>query len=247
MQFLSNKENEESSEDYVDRETAVARQHVQDAETVVMNEQESMRNTEKVGSTTRKPENTFQEMLNAIGQSLSNLARSNDEQDVEVETDDEEDTERGKLSKDDERGGVMGTISRMVQQQMESFRRNQMRIDKLTQPGWWDAADYFLARDNKYGGAELIVPAVVKRHRDTTAATRSSKTFGEQMQTLDIVPGKWQMPKGTSCPRSCWMRLCSEELQSYQGIVTLAPNPVGHSSPVKNSKPIDPVRFERCI
>jgi len=141
MQFLSNKENEESSEDYVDRETAVARQHVQDAETVVMNEQESMRNTEKVGSTTRKPENTFQEMLNAIGQSLSNLARSNDEQDVEVETDDEEDTERGKLSKDDERGGVMGTISRMVQQQMESFRRNQMRIDKLTQPGWWDAAD----------------------------------------------------------------------------------------------------------
>ena len=43
-------------------------------------------------------------MLNAIGDSLSDLVSSNDEQDGEDEEDDEEDTELGKLSDDDEPG-----------------------------------------------------------------------------------------------------------------------------------------------
>jgi hypothetical protein len=37
----------------------------------------------------------------------------------------------------------MGTISKMVQQRMESFRQKQMKLDELTQPRWEDAADYF--------------------------------------------------------------------------------------------------------
>jgi hypothetical protein len=47
------------------------------------------------------PETTFEGMLNAIGDSVSNLASSDDEQDGEEEEDDEEDTELGKLSDDD--------------------------------------------------------------------------------------------------------------------------------------------------
>jgi len=85
----------------VERETAVARKRVQDAETAIM---QDMTTAENGGATTGKPETTFEEMLNAIGDSLSDLASSDDEQDGEDEEDDEEDTELGKLSDHDEPG-----------------------------------------------------------------------------------------------------------------------------------------------
>jgi len=89
-----------------------------------------MRNAEKAVSTTRKQVETFEGMLNAIGDSLRYLASSDDEQDGEDEDDDEEDTELGKLSEDDKPGWVMGTISESVQHHMESFRPKQKRLDK---------------------------------------------------------------------------------------------------------------------
>jgi hypothetical protein len=55
----------------------------------------------------------FEEMLNAIGDSLSDLATSDDEQDGEDKQDGEEDTELGTLT-NDEPGWVMGTISEEV-------------------------------------------------------------------------------------------------------------------------------------
>jgi len=195
---LSNEEREKWIEDYVERETAVARQRVQDAETAIMQEQEHMGNVEQGRSTTTKPEITFEEMLNAIGDSLSDLASSTDEEDGEDEDDDEEDTGHGKLSEDDEPGWVMSTISKMVKHRMESFQQRQMKLDQLTQPGWGDAADYFRERDMKYGMTELKVPAVGKPQTDLTAATPSPTTFGELMQALDIVPGQSQMPQVTS-------------------------------------------------
>jgi len=45
--FLSNEDTEKSIEHYVDRETAVARKRVQDAETAIMQAQRHMRNVEK--------------------------------------------------------------------------------------------------------------------------------------------------------------------------------------------------------
>jgi len=136
--LLSNDEKDNWIEYYVDRETVVARKRVQDAETAIMQEQEHMRNVQKVRSTTTKPETTFEEILNAIGDSLSDLSSSEDQDDGEDEDDDEEDTELGKLSEDDEPVCVMGTISKMVQHHMESFWQKQMRLDELTQPGWGD-------------------------------------------------------------------------------------------------------------
>jgi len=109
-------------EDYVDRETSVARKRVQDAETAIIQEQEHMRNVEKARSTTTQPETTSEEMLNAIGDSVSDLARSEDEEDVEDKDDDEEDTVLGKLCEDDQPGWVMDTISKTVQHRMQSFR-----------------------------------------------------------------------------------------------------------------------------
>jgi len=146
----------------VDRETAVARKQVQDAETAIMQVQEHMWNVKKAWSTTTKPETTFEEMLNAIGDSLSALVSPEDEEDGEDKDDDQEETELRKRSEHDEPGWVMGTFSKTVQHRMVSFRQKQTRLDKLVQPGWWDSAEYICERDMKYGTTELKVPAVVK-------------------------------------------------------------------------------------
>jgi len=149
--FLSNEEKEKRIEDYVERETAGARKRLEDAEAAVQQEQDDVTHAEIAGLTPREREKTFEEMIAAIGDSLSDLASSDDGEDGE---DEDEETELGKLSEDDKPGWVMGTISKMVQQRMENFRQKQMKPDELTQPGWEDAADYFCERDKKYGTAE---------------------------------------------------------------------------------------------
>jgi len=161
--FLSNEEKEKWIEYFVERETAGARKRVEDIEAAVQQEQDDMTHAELTGLTSRKPEKTFEEMLVAIGDSLSDLAGSNDGEDGEDgEDEDDEETEQRKLSEDDEPGWVMGTITKTVQQRMERFRQKQMKCDKLTQPGWEDAADYLRERNKKYGTSELRVPAGVQ-------------------------------------------------------------------------------------
>jgi len=132
--FLSNEEKEKWFEDFVERKTAGARKRVEDAEAAVQQEQDDMMHAELVGLTSRQPQKTFEEMLVAIADSLSDLASSDDGEDGEDE--DDEETEQGKLSEDDEPGWVMGTITKMVQQRLERFRQKQMKFDELTQPGW---------------------------------------------------------------------------------------------------------------
>jgi hypothetical protein len=139
--FLSNEEKEKWIEDYVERETAGARKRVEDAEAVVQQEQDNMTDAEIARLTSREPAKPFEEMLVAIGDSLSDLASSDDGEDGEDE--DDEETEQGNLTEDDEPGWVMGTITKTVPQRMERFRQKQMKLDELTQPGWEDAADYF--------------------------------------------------------------------------------------------------------
>jgi len=111
--FLSNEEKEKWIEDFVERETAGARKRVEDAEAAVQQERDDMTHAELAGLTSRKPEKTFEEMLIAIGDSLSDLACSDDGEDGEDE--DDEETVMGKLSEDDEPGWVMGTITQTVQ------------------------------------------------------------------------------------------------------------------------------------
>jgi hypothetical protein len=61
-----------------------------------------MTHDELVGLICREPKKTFEGMLVAIRDSLSNLASSNDGEDGEDE--DHEETEQGTLSKDDKPG-----------------------------------------------------------------------------------------------------------------------------------------------
>ena len=88
-------------EDYVERDTTVATTRVEDAETAIKKEQDTMRNAEKAGLTTTKSERTFEEMLHASRDSLSDLASFDDGEDGEDEDDDEEDPVGGKVSEDD--------------------------------------------------------------------------------------------------------------------------------------------------
>jgi len=86
-------------------------------------------------------------MIVAIGDSLNDLTSSDATEDGEDE--DEEVSEQGKRSEDNEPGWVMGTMFQTLQQHWERFRQKQMMLDKWIQPGWGDPADIFPDRHQK--------------------------------------------------------------------------------------------------
>ena len=67
----------------MERETAMPRKQVEDAETAIPQNQEDVSNVVQAGLTTRKPEKTCEDMLNAIRDSRSDHASSDDMEDVE--------------------------------------------------------------------------------------------------------------------------------------------------------------------
>jgi len=231
----------------VERETAVARMRVEDAEIAIKQEQDDMRNAEMAGLTATTPETTFDEMLNAIGDSLSDLARSDDGEDGEDKAGDEEDHPGGRLSEDDQPGWVMGTISNTVKHSMECFRNKQIKLDELTQLGWGDAADYFRGKDKKYVCTESKFPAVVQPETADDAASSVLTTFSEPLGTLDSVPGKLQMPQVTSRPGSSHMSLSSGNLQTHEHIMSLPPAQMPNRSQIQQSNPVEPLSFNSCI
>jgi len=243
--FLSNEEKEKSIEDYLERETTGVRKRVEDAEAAVQQEQDNMTHAEIAWLTSREPEKTFGEMLVAIGDSLSDLASSDDGEDGEDE--DDEETEQGNLSEDDEPGWVTGTITKTVQQRMERFWQKQMKLDELTQPGWEDAANYFRERDKKYGTTKLRVLAVVQPQTNDDARAPPPATFGELMESLDIVPGISQRPEGISQPGSSHIRLGSVKPHSKSSIPSGEPAAEPDSSMLLKAKPVEPVSFYPCI
>ena len=244
MHFLSNAEKNNWIGDYIERETAGARTRVQDAEAVVQQEQEDMKHAEIVGLMNREPEKSFDEMMVAIGDSLSDLASSNDGEDGEDE--DDEETEQGKLSEDDKPGWVMGTITKTVQLRKDRNRQKQMKIDDLTHPGWEDAANYLCERYKMYGTCELRVPAIIQPQTDDDAVAPALTSFGEHMECLGIVPGISQLPQGTSRSGSCHIRLGSVKPQSNTSISGLEPGAERDTSSLLNVKPVEPLSFYPC-
>jgi len=245
--FLNNEEKEQLIEDYEEWETAVARKRVEDAENAIKQDRDDMRNAEKAGLTTTKPERTFGEMLNAMGDSLSDLAISDDGEDGEDKDDDEEHPPGGKLGKDDETGRVMGTIFKTAQHRMERFRQKQMKLDEFTPPGWGDAADYFRESDKKYGTTKLKAQAVIQPQTADDAASFVPTTFSVPLVTLDSVPRELQMPQLTSRPASTQMRLGSRKPQMHERIPSLLPAPMPDRLQIQQSKPVEPITFHPCI
>ena len=206
-----------------------------------------MRNADQAGLTTTKRETTFEEMLNAIEDSLSDHSSSDDREDGEDEDDDQDDPAGGKFREHDETGWVMGTISTLVQYRRERFRQKQMKLNQLMQPGWGDATDYLRDRDKKYGTTELKVPAVIQPQTADDTASYSPMTFGEPMHTPDSVPRKSQMPHVTSRTGSSHMRLGSRKLLTHKHIASIPPAPMPDWSLIQKSKHVEPVDFNPCI
>jgi hypothetical protein len=114
-----------------------------------------------------------------------------------------------------------------------------MTLDKLTQPGWEYAADYFRERDKMYGTSILLVPSVIHQQTDVNAATPVPTTIAELLKCLDIVPGISQLPQGTSRPGNSHMRLGSGKPLLNTGISDLAPAAKPDSPVDLNLKPAE--------
>jgi len=99
----------------------------------------------------------------------------------------------------------------------------------------------------KHGTAEIKFLAVVKFQIDTTAATPSPTTFGEHIQTYNIVRRLSQMPAVTSGPGGGQLRLGSEKPQLNKFIPVLSPDAASDSTPIQDAKSVEPVRIYPCI
>jgi hypothetical protein len=113
--------------------------------------------------------------------------------------------------------------------------------------GWGDEAEYFRESGMKYGTTELMVPAVGKPQKHSTAATPSPTSFRELMRALDIVPRQSEMPQLTSRQGSSQMRLGSEKPQGDNHIVPPMPTAVSDSSLTEIGMSVQPGTFYPCI
>jgi hypothetical protein len=80
-------------------------------------------------------------MMVAIGDTLRNIANSDDGNDGEDEDDGK--TEQGQFSDDDKPGWVICTIPQTVGQHMSRFRQEQIKLDQLTTLRWEDSDGNF--------------------------------------------------------------------------------------------------------
>jgi hypothetical protein len=184
---------------------------------------------------------TFQAVLVAIRDSVSNLPSSDNVADWEDE--DDQAIEQGKLSEDDELGWVIGTITQTAQQCMDTFWQKQMMHNKLIQLRWEDAINYFHEWDKKFGTTELKVLAVVQLQMDDEAPASPTTIFGMLMEYLNIVPGQLQMPQGTSRPGGSHIRLHWVKPQSNTSVASCKPAMVPDSSHLLKAKPVQPLSF----
>jgi hypothetical protein len=122
-----------------------------------------------------------------------------------------------------------------------------MQLDKMTQPGWEDAADYFCELDLKYGISKVMVQAIVQLETDGEAAAPATTTFGGIMKCLEIVPRISQMTQGTSRLGSSHMMVGLMKPQSNTSIS--GPNPTAErdTSTLLNAKPDGAVSIYPCI
>jgi hypothetical protein len=89
--------------------------------------------------------------------------------------------------------------------------------------------------------AELTVPPVVTPQIDTTAATPSLTTFGDHMQTLNIIRRKSKMQAVTFRPGSSQMQLGSGKPQLHNFVPVVSPEVEPDWTLTQDAKPVEPV------
>jgi hypothetical protein len=97
----------------------------------------------------------------------------------------------------------------------------------------------------------LRVTAIIQPQPKHDAPTPPPATFGELMESLDIVPGISPRPQGTSRPGSSHIRLGSVKPQSKSSIPSgepaAEPDSEPDSSTLLKAKPVEPLSFYPCI
>ena len=180
-----------------------------------------MRTAEKARSTTKKPQKTFEDILNVIRESLSDNACSDNQDDGEEEEDEKEDTKIMNLARWWAHSPKWYSTTRRV------FGRNRWRLTNWRNQdvGTWPTTSL---REIWSTGRPNRKFRQFESPRETwlSAATPSPTTFGELMQTLDDIPGQSQMPQVTTWPGCSHMRLGSEKPQWQKYIASLLPNVV---------------------
>jgi hypothetical protein len=122
-----------------------------------------------------------------------------------------------------------------------------MKLDKLSQLQWEDAANYFRERDEMYGTSELRDTTVVQPPSNDDASPPPPTTFRELMGSLDSVPGVSQRLQGTSRPGGSRIGQGLVKPQSKLSIPSVEPAAEPDFSTLLNAKPVEPIPFDPCI
>lgn len=107
-------------------------------------------------------EESFKERPNTLGDNLNSFPTFGNDKDVEDEDSDDEESNLGKLSEDNEPSWVVGTTCKTVRHCIESFWQTQMRLHKLTHSEQGDTVDNFNVRSIMYGTTELRALVIIK-------------------------------------------------------------------------------------
>jgi len=94
---------------------------------------------------------------------------------------------------------------------------------------------------------ELRVPAVIQPQTNHDPTAPPQATFGELMESLDIVSGISQRPQGTSRPGSGQFTVGSVKAQSKSSIPSGEPAEEPDLSMLLKVKPVEPVSLYPCI
>ena len=184
---MTQQEREKWIEDYVERETAVARRRVEEADAAWELEKERLAAEALDGaSTASKSKTTFAEMLKGIDDSIDDIATSDEDDEDDEDEDEEEDDIEGEIKADgtmDISDGPAGVVEERAQKRIDTFREMCKQIDEVTRPGWEAAENYFRERDKKYNcgiygsmAAETPISECASHSEDTKQIEQSEFT-----------------------------------------------------------------------
>jgi hypothetical protein len=182
MKFMSKEGKEKSIVGFVKSETAAAGKRVAETEAAVERERISVLKRAAAGTTKM----TFEEMLEAIGDSVDNVATSDEEDNDEDNEEDGEDNNDAKLGNGNEPEWVVDTINQSVPAQLDLLLTKEMNFVELTTLGSADAENDFRTCDRKYITTKLKIQAVVTLNAISDTANASK--FHHFMDTLIRVP-----------------------------------------------------------
>jgi hypothetical protein len=139
-------------DDYVERETEVARRRVEAADAAVKEDMERQYATSAQMPPAANPKKTFEELLALVGDDIDNVVPSDDdddeEEDEELDSDEDEDIHDGSL---DEDGFVPGQINKTTMAEITAARARTSRMFELTKEGYAEAEAFWRKRDQEVG------------------------------------------------------------------------------------------------